>query len=142
MQLTKQGEYALIALMDLAKLPKGQVVPVKTLAERLMLPEAFLAKIVQSLVKAGLVYTVKGPQGGVALLKDPEKITVLEVVEAVEGPIVLSQCINHPDICEKVEICPLHKIWHKVQQKLIEEFSSHNLLTLSKEGQLSGFLAE
>jgi len=142
MQLTKQGEYALIAMMDLAKVPRGQVVPVKTLAERLLLPEAFLAKIVQSLVKAGLVYTVKGPQGGVALLKEPEKITVLEIIEAVEGPLVLSHCLNHPDICDKVGKCPLHEIWSKVQHKIIEEFSAHNLLYLSTKGQLSGFLGD
>jgi Rrf2 family protein len=87
MKLTRAGEYALHALAYLAALEPDHAVPSHLMAEAQGIPERFLLKVLKPLVSAGVLRSVKGPHGGYRLAKRPPQITVLEILEAVEGPI-------------------------------------------------------
>src|SRR3989338_4423940 len=93
MRLTRQGDYAVRVVVDLASRPAGAVVPRSSIQERQAVPAAYLAKIVQALARAGLVRTHPGARGGVALARRADDITLKDVIEAVEGPIHLNRCV-------------------------------------------------
>ncbi len=87
MKLTRAGEYALHALAYLAATEPEHAVPSHIMAEAQGIPERFLLKVLKPLVSAGVLRSVKGPHGGYRLAKRPAQITMLEIIEAVEGPI-------------------------------------------------------
>src|SRR4051812_1615508 len=87
MQLTHAASYAVTALVHLAAEDNGRLVPSRIIAEEHNIPELFILKILKPLVSARLLESLKGPNGGYRLARPPAKITLLEIVEAVESPI-------------------------------------------------------
>jgi Rrf2 family protein len=124
MQLTREGDYAVRALVDLAGRPRGEVVRTDALSATTGVPRPYLAKIIQILSRARLVQTRQGPAGGVSLLKDPATITLREMVEAVEGPIYLNRCLVRPGECPRDRFCPVHPVWHRIQAVLLRELDA------------------
>lgn len=124
MQLTREGDYAVRVLVDLAGRPRGDVVRTDDLSARTGVPRPYLAKIIQILSRASLVQTRQGPMGGVSLLKDPATITLREMVEAVEGPIYLNRCLVRPGECPRDRFCPVHPVWHRIQASLLRELDA------------------
>ncbi|MBI3636151.1 MAG: Rrf2 family transcriptional regulator [Candidatus Rokubacteria bacterium] len=86
-------------------------------------PAAYLAKIIQALARAGLVRTLPGARGGVTLNAPAETITLLRVIEAVEGPIHLNRCVEAPAACPRDRFCPVHPVWVRLQALLTRELS-------------------
>ena len=78
----------------------------------------FLGKIVQSLAKSGILATKRGVGGGISLAKDPEDITLLQVIEAVGGPLVINECLQSPDNCGQVHNCPAYPFLCEAQERL------------------------
>ena len=120
MRLTKAGDYAMRGLIYLARQPQGEVVLVADIASAMGVPDSFLAKIFQNLARAGLVRSTRGHGGGYALARSPGKITLLEVVECVEGPIVLNDCTD-PHAAEGetmacTSACGAQGVWQEVQE--------------------------
>ena len=105
--IKRETDYALRALTRLAR--AGDVLPVSILAEQEDVPPEFLRKIMQRLNRAGIVQSSQGPFGGYRLARPARQVNVLEVVEAVQGPIVMSECISRPEICRRVDSCPFRK---------------------------------
>src|SRR4030065_554313 len=99
MQITKQADYAVRAVLYLAGLADGRRAPTSQIARDQKIPPSFLAKIVSQLSVAGMVQTSRGARGGVTLARDPAEITLLEVIEAIDGPIGLNEGGAHADIC-------------------------------------------
>ncbi len=93
-------------------------------------PPSFLAKIVSQLSVAGMVQTSRGARGGVALAREPKDISLLEVVEAIDGPITLNECVPDSSLCTFGDDCPVHGVWSDVQQKLVRELSSTSFADL------------
>ncbi len=87
MRLTRASSYALHAIVHIAQEDNGKTLPSHDIAKARKIPERFLLKVLKPLVSAGLLYSVKGPNGGYRLAKQPKEITMLEVIEAVDGPI-------------------------------------------------------
>lgn len=85
-----------------------------TICSRRDLPKQYLVKIFASLARAGLVTPVRGKNGGYMLSRDPAQISLLQIVEAVEGPIVLNYCQQEPSACEE-HSCPIRPIWNDLQ---------------------------
>jgi len=85
MQITRQADYALRAILYLSRLNKNARAATRLIAEEMQIPISFLAKIVSQLSIAGLINTSRGARGGVSLVREPQKISVLEVVEAIDG---------------------------------------------------------
>jgi len=120
MQITKSEEYGLRGLIFLAQQPPEKVTLVSEVSKDQNIPESFLAKIFQRLSKAGLLRSVRGPNGGFTLKKPAHKITMREIIEALEGPIALSRCLLKKGECEEERLCPLHPVWEEVQQRIVE----------------------
>ena len=118
MQITRQADYAVRAIMYLAQLGPNQKAATSQIAEEQDIPLSFLAKIIAQLSVAGLLQTMRGARGGVTLARDPQEITLLEVVEAIDGPIMLNECVNGNYDCPLSD-CPMRSIWRGAQEDLI-----------------------
>ena len=119
MQITRQADYAVRAVAFLARLDSDHRAATSQIAEKQKIPPSFLAKIVSQLSVAGLLQTSRGARGGVSLSRPPDEITLLEVVEAIDGPIYLNECVCGYDPCIFSEECPIYPIWCEAQEHLI-----------------------
>ncbi len=119
MQITRQADYALRAMVYLARLGPDERAATKKIAEVQKIPPSFLAKIISQLSIAGLIDTSRGAHGGVLLARPAAQISLLEVVEAIDGPIALNDCTVSPGKCDNAGNCPLHEIWQEVQDDLV-----------------------
>lgn len=124
MRLTREGDYAVRVLVDLAGRPPGDVVRTEDLTVSTGVPRPYLAKIVQALARARLVQTRPGPGGGVALLGPPAGITLRQMVEAVEGPIRLNRCLVRSGECPRDAFCAVHPVWARIQSVLVRELEA------------------
>lgn len=115
MELTRKGEYAIRGIVYLAGKPIDKVCLLSEIAAAVDVPPTFLAKIFQQFSKIGLVKSFRGTGGGFMLGHEPENITLLEVVEAVEGPIIPNRCVVKPVDCERSAFCNVHPVWKRVQ---------------------------
>lgn len=132
MQITRAGEYGVLGLLNLARRGAGQVVMIDEVSREEQIPKSFLAKIFQSLARAGLVRSNRGTGGGFELLKQPNAITTLEVIEAIEGRIALQRCLEAPDDCPHVGGCPLCGLFSQAQTQVRDVFAQTTLADLMK----------
>jgi Rrf2 family protein len=134
MQITRQADYAIRAVMYISKLGAGQRAATSQVAQKQNIPPSFLAKIISQLSIAGLLHTSRGARGGVMLAKPASEISLLDVVEAIDGPITLNECVGDEGLCSFDTDCPLHDIWGAAQHELVtrlkastfEQFASAN----------------
>jgi Rrf2 family protein len=124
MQITKQADYAVRAMLFLARQDPNKRAATSQIAEIQKIPPSFLAKIISQLSIAGLIHTSRGARGGVLLSRKPSSISLLEVVEAIDGPISINECTISPDNCSSVEDCPVHEIWCETQAELVKKLRS------------------
>jgi Rrf2 family protein len=124
MQITRQADYALRAVIFLSRLNGDQKASTSVIAEDQKIPPSFLAKIVSQLSIAGLIQTSRGARGGVSLAKSPEDISVLDVIEAIDGPVLLNECAKNPENCPFGDSCPLQSIWSETREELVNRLSS------------------
>lgn len=117
MQITRQADYALRAMLFLARSSEKKATTSKIAAEQ-KIPSSFLAKIISQLSIAGLITTSRGASGGVLLAKKPEDISLLDVVEAIDGPITLNECVQDPNVCSFGADCPIHDVWFEAKAEL------------------------
>ena len=132
MQLTMTGEYAIRTMVHLATLPPGAIAQIADISKKWTIPEKFLRKIVARLCRAGLVKSHRGVHGGVALSRSSEQITLLEIVEEIEGPTALNRCLAEPGFCSRTEVCAVHDVWSEAQEALREMLSTRTLAELSR----------
>ncbi|NVN92286.1 MAG: Rrf2 family transcriptional regulator [Desulfuromonadales bacterium] len=118
MELTRKGEYAIRGIVYLASRPGDQVCLLSEIAAAVDVPQTFLAKIFQQFSKIGLVRSYRGTGGGFMLGRAPEKISLLEVVEAVEGPIIPNRCVTGEGECNRSSACKVHPVWVMVQSQV------------------------
>ncbi len=133
MQLTYTAEYAIRAMLHLSSLPFGSNANISTISREWSIPEAFLRKIIAQLSKAGLITSQRGLGGGVQLANDPTSLTLLDVVEAVEGKITLNKCLVSDDVCPRTDWCSVHMIWGEAQEALKNVLRRENLATIARE---------
>jgi Rrf2 family protein len=131
MQITRQADYAVRAVLHLAEIKNGGRAPTSKIALEQHIPPSFLAKIISQLSVAGVVQTSRGARGGVSLARDPSEITLLEVVEAIDGPIQLNECVNDPKACPFGDRCKVHEIWCKAQADLVSKLEGTNFASLT-----------
>ncbi len=156
MQITRQADYAIRAVRYLAKIgpikeekhkkwlvkkelnllePNDKEPNTNTatseVAKEMKIPPSFLAKIISQLSIAGLLTTNRGAAGGVTLKRDPSEISMLDVVEAIDGPILLNECVGDPADCTFSDDCPVHPIWVEVQETLVKRLRETKFNQLS-----------
>ena len=131
MQITRQADYATRAILYLARTGKGERIATSQVAREQKIPPSFLAKIISQLSVAGLLHTSRGARGGISLARDPNQITLLEVIEAIDGPIQLNMCIEQQGGCMYEENCPLQPVWCNAQEELVTKLKNTNFAQLS-----------
>ncbi|MEI2997989.1 MAG: Rrf2 family transcriptional regulator [Senegalimassilia faecalis] len=136
MDITRRCDYALRILRAAYK-SGDEYVSVSEIAEKEDIPYAFARSIQHDLVKAGLIRTVRGARGGLVLNSDPADVTMLDVLEAIQGPVSVSLCAIDPDYCEKHADCAYNKVWHGADRLLNDYFSQITLRDLFERGAKS-----
>jgi len=135
--LSIEEDYALRAIIFLSCQPKGKVNFVSDIAENQRIPVNFLFKILRKLVKKGIVKSFRGPHGGYVLDKDPAQITFLEVIETIDGPLVVNRCLNTAPIsrCVLEDSCKMMSAWERIQLNIKEELGALTIADLLKPAQ-------
>ena len=118
MKLSTKSRYGIQAMYDLASSGIDEPQPIKTIAERQSIPEAYLEQLIGPLRKSGLVKSVRGAQGGYLLARQPDEITVGEVIRALEGNLDLVDCLSADDVCGKACSCATRIVWQKLKTGL------------------------
>jgi Rrf2 family protein len=138
MQITRQADYAVRAVLYLAEQGENGRAPTSRIAQEMRIPPSFLAKIVSQLSVAGVVQTSRGARGGVSLARDPKDINLLEVIEAIDGPITLNECVPDRSACVFGDDCPIHDVWCETQTRLVEQLGKADFgALLHKNGRPS-----
>ena len=132
MQLTRSADYAVRAMLDIAAQTSDEESRARThmVAQRQDIPPALLAKLVPLMVRAGLVDSQRGARGGLILARPASEISMLEIVEAVEGPIAVNRCTATPTQCDRVDRCSVHPVWQKAQDYLVHLLKTTSLADL------------
>jgi len=143
MQLTRTADYAIRVMIHLAGLPPGSRASRETLAEWAEVPGEFLAKVLQHLTRARLIVSHRGTKGGFQLARDTAGISMLEIVEAVEGKTELNVCLSGDAACGRRGWCPAHVVWKQAQAAMMEVLSAATLDKLACQafGNASGPVA-
>jgi Rrf2 family protein len=136
MQITRQADYAVRAVLYLARLGQDERAATSLIAQEQHIPPSFLAKIISQLSIAGLLHTSRGARGGVTLARSPGEITLLEVIEAIDGPIMLNECVGETGSCSFDEDCPLKPVWCDAQNELVARLKSTNFSQMIVMGQV------
>jgi Rrf2 family protein len=118
MELSRRADYGVRVILYLASLPDDRRASTHEIATAQNVPAPFLAKIISQLSLAGLLATHRGAGGGVALARQPSEISLLHVVEALDGPIRLNRCLIEPEACPRDQHCPAHRVWKSAQEQL------------------------
>jgi len=134
--VSRGADYGIRAMLDLASQPVDQRTVTEQIAERQEIPVAFLSKVVAQLTQSGLLRTYRGAAGGVFLGRPADDINLRQVLEAVQGPIVLNQCTGPYDGCPKAATCPACRVFLEAQKSLQEMLERASLAELAVEGDL------
>jgi Rrf2 family protein len=118
MEISRRTDYGVRVILDLATLTESARASTQEIADRQNIPAPFLAKIISQLSLSGLVTTFRGAGGGVSLARPASEISLLQVIEALDGPVRLNRCLIEPSACPRDEHCPVHHIWAKAQTEL------------------------
>lgn len=114
----RQTDYAARIVLHLASLEAGQHASIAAIAERRLLPLPFIRRIVARLVAAGILETIRGASGGVRLARPAADISLLDVVQAMEGHVVLNRCVDEPRTCPLSATCPVQRQWTLLTHQL------------------------
>jgi len=130
MKITRACDYAMRALIYMADKPAGTVFMRSDISRLSNLPNSFLGKIMQGLVKASILVSVRGKKGGFRIEKKPEDISMYDVITAVEGDLQITECLYNTDFCKQTISCNLHRVWLTIQDSLAEQLKQISLKDL------------
>lgn len=136
---SRECEYALQAMAYLGLHPTGTFVSIAEMSKRLEIPYHFLGKIFQKLSTKNLVYSQKGPDGGFSLLRPAQEITLLDIVEAIDGTDFLKQCVMGFPECDDKNPCAVHTTWLGIRDALRRMLVSENLDEIARGTKKASF---
>jgi Rrf2 family protein len=131
LKLTKKADYGLIALRHLASVPGGTA-STKDIAEAYHLPVTLLAKVLQQLTRAGILQSIAGTNGGYKLSRDARRISALEVVRAIDGPVILTHCFTEHGTCDQSESCTVREPLRRVHEAILELLDRFTITDLAE----------
>jgi Rrf2 family protein len=131
LKLTKKADYGLIALRHLASAP-GATASAKDIADAYRLPVPLLAKVLQKLTKSGILRSLSGTNGGYKLARDPRRISALEVIRAIDGPVILTHCFTEHGTCDQSENCTVREPLRKVHEAILELLNNFTITDLAE----------
>jgi Rrf2 family protein len=132
MKFSVKGEYGIRAIVDIALYEEAGPRAVNQIANRQGIPMRFLEQVMNSLRKGGLVESFRGASGGYRLARQPEEITLADVVQAVEGPITLMDCVAEGGACDRTTECVIREVFCDVQRSVIDTLAAVTLADIIK----------
>ena len=132
MLLSKSCEYGIRTALFLASQPLKEFTPIHVIGEMLGVSPHFLTKILQQLTRQGIMKSLRGPKGGVALARSPSELRLHEIVVAIDGPGLFTECVLGMPDCGESRPCPLHEQWSQTRERVRAMFSE---LTLEELGR-------
>jgi len=132
MLYTRSAEYAIRAFVHLAELPTGEYAMAKDIAAEAGIPAHFLAKLLQQLARDGFLKSSKGPRGGFRLSQPAEEISMLRIVEAIDGAGRYDRCIGGSAECDDRAACGMHDSWMLLRSRIIDYLGGTSVADLAK----------
>jgi Rrf2 family protein len=136
MQLTRAADYAVRVMIHLAKMQRGTRLSLPVLAAATGAPDSFLSKVLQSLTRARLVTSQRGPAGGFQISAPGRQASMREVIEAIDGPMNLNVCLGNNQACPRRQWCPAHPVWVKAQEALFDVLNKARISDLASGDQV------
>lgn len=130
MEITREVDYAVRCILCLSEAP-GEIKGASRIAKEMGIPVPFVSKILQKLSKKGFVVPLRGVKGGFRLARRPQDISLLDVVEAIDGPIPVNICVIDSKSCNRIKKCSVHPVWVRLQKLIRRELASVNFKKLS-----------
>ncbi len=137
MQITIAGEYAIRAMLFLATKQFGSLSQTAAIAEEGDIPKPFLRKILSTLTKAGLIESFRGINGGIKLSRPAKNISLLQIIEAIDGKLFFNKCFFEPDFCHRTKWCAVHAVWSEAQIEVRKILNRNSLEDLVKNNKLN-----
>ncbi len=132
MQIPRRVDYGLRAIIYLAGQDPNKCSSIAEISQRQGVPKKFLEKIIQDLMRGGLIQSKRGPCGGYTLARSPGQISVQQVIEAIEGPIAINVCMSEEHHCDQEPRCAMVGIWGEIQRKVNEVITKTTLADLQR----------
>ena len=140
MNISTKGRYAVRALLDLALQPTGEPTLIKDISKRQGISDLYLEQLFNRLKTAGLLRSIRGPKGGFMLNKPAVEIKLIDILEAMEGPIAPVDCVDNATLCTRADSCVTRDVWAEMKKVMVEMLESTTLEDLVKleNGKSSG----
>ena len=132
MKISTKGRYGLRILLDLALYAKNAPRQMKDIAKSQQISEKYISRLILNLNNAGLITSLRGVKGGLQLAKPPKEITLLEIIEAMEGSVSVVECVLDKTFCKKSEDCSACKTWTSLNKKIKKQMQEFTLKDLVK----------
>lgn len=132
LQITIAADYAVRAVLYLASQGHNCPVPSMEIARQQEIPRQFIPKILQALARAGILKTCPGRSGGATLTLSPHKISMFQIIEAVDGPVALNKCLSTKTKCSRDSVCPAHPAWVKIQDSFSKTLKKIKISDINK----------
>ncbi len=135
MQLTREADYALRTMLEVATLPLGEQTTTRQVSRRRLVPLPFVRKIVPQLVAAGLLRARRGKGGGLTLARPADEISLLAVIDATNTNVIaINRCVLRPEICPLQPTCPVHEVCRTVRDEMVRLFGAVTLSDMVTRG--------
>lgn len=141
-QLTKRGDYGVLALYHIAQYPKGKFVSIDEISTKSEVPKSYLSKILQDLCRGGILLSRRGTGGGFMLARPAREISLKDIIEIIEGKLCLVTCMCAPDQCIRSDGCLISPFWREVQGFIDELIGSITLEDLSNHEKRQDMLLQ
>ena len=136
-RINRKTDYAVRVVLSLAMHPLGTRLSTKAIQDETLVPQAFLHRIIAQLSQANLIETFPGPKGGLQLARPADEITLRDIVEVMDGPVLISDCLKDKEECPLAENCPVRNRWGGLQAMILKELGrttmSHLVLDVLNE---------
>jgi Rrf2 family iron-sulfur cluster assembly transcriptional regulator len=132
-RINRRTDYSIRVMLSMAKRPFGERLSTSTVQDEMLIPRSFLQRIIADLSRAGLLATYPGPNGGLQLSRPAEQITLRHIWEAIEGELLISDCLQSPGECPLDCNCPVRLRWGRLQSLIVHELERTTLAELASE---------
>lgn len=132
-RVNRRTDYSVRVLLSLAKRPFGTRLPTQAIQDEMLVPRPFLQRIIADLSRANLIVTYPGVNGGIQLARPAEAINLRQIWEAIEGPLMISDCLKSKDECPLGQGCPVRARWARLQTMIAKEMGATRLDELANE---------
>ena len=134
LRLSKKADYALIAMKHLAQ-KGGRSTSAREIAEQYGIPIELMAKVLQRLVRTGLLISTQGTRGGYTLGREPASISVADVIQAIDGPLTVTACSTEKNTCEQYTRCNIRDPLWQIRERIIGALGTVNLADMASDGE-------